>query len=295
MEHGLALNLEPFPRRLVCHIHTPSLNTTSPNFKQNHITMDRFTLFSNFPVEIQDDIWQAAAVNAHDGPRILHLGLFGVDEEAGDKDMLLLVPEASTINETRQIRALSSACHQSRQRARAYLPDTLNLRPGKLWFRDGEDIISFPAEGLSVRRLGINMNDHIRRGLAKIQEKRLDVLADVLHDRVFRAAIMTFYGLKLIYSTADIYAVWEEEDVPGFCSNPEAVSMLRELHSRQVDSINHAFSNRHLLQRIAARRVANTEPLAAVFQQLQVGSAVFSGHGGTESTRIVEIQHPDSA
>lgn len=293
--------------------------------------MNSFTLFDRFPIEIQDQIWQDAAVSAHGGPCVLHLGLFDVDGDADDKDMLLLVPEESTVKETRQIRALSSACHQSRRWARAHLPDTLYLQPGELWFRDGEDIISFigaadglkdpfnfpqfslgrwvpimsmyrcsfqpshelPAQDLAVRRLGVNMNDHIRRGLATIQQQRLDDLQDeTLYDRVLRHAIMAFYALKLMYPTADIYAVWEEEDVPGFCSNAEAVSTLQDLRVDYVNTVNTAISNPQFTQRLGVRRAERVRLLARVFLELEIGSAVFSGNEGTEDTRIVGIQRP---
>lgn len=256
--------------------------------------MDSFNLFGTLPVEIQDQIWQDAAVGAHNGPRVLHLGLFDVDSDDDDMDMLLLVPEASTVKETRQFRALSSACRQSRRWARVYLPDTLYLRPGELWFRDGEDIISFigagdglenvfrfpgfrdvrwepmaslylftlhspeylPAQDLSVRRLGVNMNDHIRRGLATIQQQGPnDLEFDVLCDRVFRYAIMTLYALKLMYPTAEIYAVWEKEDVPGFCHNAEAVSILQDLRVHYHKTVDAAFSSVPYMQRVGVRRV----------------------------------------
>lgn len=294
--------------------------------------MNSFTLFGDFPVEIQDQIWQAAAVSAHSGPRVLHLGLFGVDIDADDNNILLLVPEASNINETRQIRSLASVCHQSRRWTRAYLPDTLNLQPGELWFRDGEDMISFigagdglkdsfgfprfnenrwtpmlsiwrlrhqpeyscfPAQDLSVRRLGVNMNDHIRRGLATIQQQRLDDLPDdALRHIVLRHAVMAFYALKLLYPNADIYAVWEEENVPGFCSNTEAVSILQDLRSSYVGSVDAALSNVQLLQRFRVETAERMRHLARLFLELEVGSAVFSGDEGSEDTRIVGIQRP---
>lgn len=299
--------------------------------------MDSFTLFGTLPVEIQDQIWQDAAVSAHNGPRVLHLGLFDVDSDDDGKDMLLLVPEASTVKETRQIRALSSACHQSRRWARAYLPDTLYLRPGGLWFRDCEDIISFigagdglknafrfpcfsrlgvrywvplasiyrfslhppdclPAQDLSVRRLGVNMNDHIRRGLATIQQEGLDDLVyDALRNIVLRHAIMTFYALKLMYPTADIYAVWEKEDVPGFGPNAEAVSILQDLRVQYDDSVDAAISNVQYMQIVSARRVDRLRLFAQKFLELEVGSAVFSGNEDTEDTRIVGIQRPTTA
>ncbi|KAK7722227.1 hypothetical protein SLS64_000760 [Diaporthe eres] len=294
--------------------------------------MNSFTLFGDFPVEIQDQIWQAAAVSAHSGPRVLHLGLFGVDIDDNDNNILLLVPEASTVNETRHIRALSKACHQSRRWARAYLPDTLYLQPGELWFRDGEDIISFigaadglkgpfgfprlnvsrwvpmvsiwrirfqpeyscfPAQDLSVRRLGVDMNDHIRRGLATIQQQRLDDLPDdsLLH-LVLRHAIMAFYALKLLYPNADIYAVWEEKDVPGFCSNAEAVPILQHLWSSYVDSINVSLSSAQIMQQFRAQAPERLRHLARIFLELEVGSAVFSGNEDSEDTRIVDIQRP---
>lgn len=296
--------------------------------------MTSFTLFGTLPVEIQDQIWQDAAVAAHNGPRVLHLGLFDVDSDDDDKDMLLLVPEASTVKETRQIRALSSACHQSRRWARTYLPDTLYLRPGELWFRDGEDIISFigagdglelmycfprfrddrwvpmislhrltlhspddlPAQDLSVRRLGINMNDHIRRGLTTIQQQGLaDLEYDALCDRVLRHAIMAFYALKRMYPTAEIYAVWEKEDVPGFCPNAEAVSTLQDLRVHYNRTVDRTFSNWPYMQRVGVRRVDRLRLLAQKFLELEVGSAVFSGNEGTEDTRIVGIQRPTAA
>lgn len=296
--------------------------------------MDSFTHFGDFPVEIQDQIWQAAAISAHSGPRVLHLGLFDVDGDADDKNILLLVPEASTVKETRQIRALSTACHQSRRWARAYLPDTLDLQPGKLWFRDGEDIISFigagdglknafrfprfnesrwtpmlsiwwirfqpahsfPAQDLSVQRLGVNMNDHIRRGLATIQQQQLhDLPGDILRYCVLRHAIMTFYALKLMYPNADIYAVWEEEDVPGFCPNAEAVSTFQYLRTLYDDSVDATLSNVQVMQRIVGvRRAERMRHLARIFLELEVGSAVFSGNEDTEDTRIVDIQRPTS-
>lgn len=303
--------------------------------------MDSFTLFGTLPVEIQDQIWQDAAVGAHSGPRVLHLGLLDVDEDSDGKNMLLLAPEASTIKETRQIRALSSACHQSRRWARAYLPDTLYLRPGEMWFRNGEDIISFigagdgledafrfpgfrvrssrprvtywrpmvsvmrfslhppdrlPAQDLSVRRLGVNMNDHIRRGLARIQQQGLnDLEDDALYNIVLRHAIMTFYALKLMYPTAEIYAVWEKEDVPGFCSNAETVSALQDLRVQYNDSVDAAISNAQFMQRVSAQRVGRLRLFAQKFLELEVGSAVFSGSEGSEDTRIVGIQRPTTA
>lgn len=296
--------------------------------------MDSFTLFGTLPVEIQDQIWQDAAVSAHSGPRVLHLGLLDVDKDSDGKDMLLLAPEASTVNETRQIRALSSVCHQSRCWARAYLPDTLYLRPGELWFRNGKDIISFigagdglkdafrfppfrvrrwrpmvsvynfslrppdclPAQDLSVRRLGVNMNDHIRRGLAMIQQQGLDDLEDdALCNFVLRHAIMTFYALKLMYPTADIYAVWEKEDVPGFCPNAEAVSTLQDLRVHYNRTVDRALSIWPYMQRVGVRRVDRLRLLAQNFLELEVGSAVFSGSEGTEDTRIVGIQRPTTA
>lgn len=296
--------------------------------------MDSFTLFGTLPVEIRDQIWQDAAVSAHSGPRVLDLGLFGVDDDDDGKDMLLLVPETSTVKETRQIRALSSACHQSRRWARAYLPDTLYLWPGELWFRDGEDIISFigagdglknvfrfpefrddrwlpmrslhwftlhspdclPAQDLSVRRLGVTMNDHIRRGLATIQQQGLnDHEHDALCDRVLRHAIMAFYALKLMYPTAEIYAVWEKQDVPGFCPSAEAVSILQDLRVYYDKTVDAAFSNVPYMQRVGVRRVDRLRLLAQKFLELEVGSAVFSGNEGTEDTRIVGIQRPTTA
>lgn len=296
--------------------------------------MDSFTLFGTLPVEIQDQIWQDAAVGAHNGPRVLHLGLFDVDSDSDGKNMLLLVPEASTVKETRQIRALSSACHQSRRWARAYLPDTLYLRPGELWFRNCEDIISFigagdglkdafrfprfrvrywrpmvsvlrfslhppdclPAQDLSVRRLGVNMNDHIRRGLVTLQQQSLDDLEyDALCNIVLRHAIMTFFALKLMYPTADIYAVWEKEDVPGFHPNAEAVSALQDLRVQYDDSVDAAVSNVPYMQRVSARRRDRLRLFAQTFLELEVGSAVFSGNESTEDTRIVGIQPPTTA
>lgn len=241
------------------------------------------------------------------------------------------MPEVSTIKETCQIRALSSACHQSRRWARAHLPDTLDLRPGKLWLRDGEDIISFigagdglkdhfefprfnvnrwapivsmrwlglqassgfPAQDLSVRRLGVNMNDHICRGLATIHQEGLDDTVDnALCNIVLRHAIMAFYALKLMYPTADIYAVWEEEDVPGFCSNAEAVLILQDLRVQYATYVDTAIRNVQYMQRLGVRRAERVRRLAQTYLDLEVGSAVYSGNEATEDTKIVGMQRP---
>lgn len=140
------------------------------------------------------------------------------------------------------------------------------------------------------------MNDHIRRGLATIQQEGLDDLVyDALRNIVLRHAIMTFYALKLMYPTADIYAVWEKEDVPGFGPNAEAVSALQDLRVQYDDSVDAAISNVQYMQIVSARRVDRLRLFAQKFLELEVGSAVFSGNEDTEDTRIVGIQRPTTA
>ncbi|KAL2288465.1 hypothetical protein FJTKL_03844 [Diaporthe vaccinii] len=151
----------------------------------------------------------------------------------------------------------------------------------------------FPAQDLSVRLLGVDMNDHIRRWLATIQQQRLgDLPDDALRRLVLCNAIMAIYALKLMYPNADIYAVWEEEDVSGFCSNAEAVSILQDVRRSQVGSVNATLSNVQLLQRFRAQTAERMRDLARIFLELEIGSAVFSGNEDSEDTRIADIQRP---